>query len=344
MWHALWRSLALVTLMVFTGPRGYAAAPLRPLVLGVGGAGQIGYLPLTLADRLGYYRDEGLAVEIDNFQGGTKSVEALIGGSIDVVGGAYDNTLILQAKGITLTTVFTFVDHYGYVLGMAPARAAAYRTPQDLKGLKIGVGAPGSSMENLVRIVLRKAGLGIDDVAAIGVGTGAAAVAALVSGQVDAIVLGEPEVTRTIIDHVFVPLVDTRKAEGMDDVYGGPAAGAGALMTASFIKAHPDLVQAYVNALYRAHRWLRGARPAEVAAVVPKSYWGGDEKVYEAALDEARSSLTPDGRTTQQKASATYHSMLRAGRLPDSFKVDFASSFDDRFVTQAIGRFAPSSP
>src|SRR6185437_1678693 len=98
--------------------------------------GQIGYLTLTLAAQLGYYKDGGLAVEISNFQGGTKSVEALVGGSVDAMAGAYDNAVILQAKGVYLTTVFTFVHHYGYVFGMPPDRAAQYRSPKDLKGLK----------------------------------------------------------------------------------------------------------------------------------------------------------------------------------------------------------------
>ena len=36
------------------------------LKIGVGGQGQIIYLPLTLADQLGYFKDEGLSVEIND--------------------------------------------------------------------------------------------------------------------------------------------------------------------------------------------------------------------------------------------------------------------------------------
>ena len=314
---------------------GAAAAEPRPLALGVGGQAQIGYLPMTLADRLGFYRDENLKVDIANFQGGTKSVEALVGGSVDAVAGAYDNTLILQAKGVILTTIFTFVHDYGYVLGMAPERAAKYHSPADLKGLKIGVTAPGSSTENLVRIVLGKAGLGINDIASIGVGTGPSAVAALTSGRIDALVTGEPDITRMTMEHSFVPLVDTRTKEGMDYVYGGLAAGAGSFTTASFIKAHPDIVQSYVNALARAQRWLLRASPDEIAATVPKNFLGGDAAVYKAALKTARHAFTEDGRTTQAKATVTWQSMVRAGRLPETLKIDFAQTFDDSFVARA---------
>jgi NitT/TauT family transport system substrate-binding protein len=295
----------------------------------------IGYLPMTLADRLGYYRDENLKVEIANFQGGTKSVEALIGGSVDLVSGAYDNTLILQAKGVILTTVFTFVDHYGYVFGMPPAGAAKYRSPADLKGLKIGVTAPGSSTENLVRILLGKAGLTINDISSIGVGTGPSAVAALTSGRIDGLVTGEPDITRMTIDKAYVPLVDTRTTEDMNYAYGGLAAGAGSFTTAAFIKAHPDIVQAYVNALARAQRWLLRASLDEIAATVPKSFLGGDEALYKKALATAKHSFTEDGRTTQAKANITWQGMVRAGRFPETLKIDFAQTFDDSFVERA---------
>jgi len=55
--------------------------------LGVGGQPLLVYLPTTLADRLGYYRDEGLNVRIEDLQGGSKALQALQGGSVDVVSG-----------------------------------------------------------------------------------------------------------------------------------------------------------------------------------------------------------------------------------------------------------------
>lgn len=328
-------ALAAILIAAAAGAHAEGAAP-RPLTIAIGGTGQIGYVTAALADRLGYYRQEGLDVTVNNFQGGTKSVEALVGGSVDAVVGAYDNAVILQAKGVYLTTIFTFVHHYGYVFGMPPETAARYRSPKDLKGLNIGVSAPGSSTESVVRILLAKAGLSFDDIATIGVGTGRSAVAALITGRIDALVTGDPEVTRMVMDHQFTVLVDTRTRAGMDYVYGGEAAGAGSLVMETFIAAHPDIVQSYVNALYRAQLWLVAATPAQIAAAVPESYWGGDEALYKAALVADHDSFTPDGRTTAQKAKVTMDSMVRAGRLPETTKIDFARTFDDRFVERAI--------
>ncbi len=69
------------------------------MTLGVGGKPLLYYLPLTIAERRGFFKEEGLEVEINDFGGGAKSLQALIGGSVDVVTGAYEHTIRMQAKG-----------------------------------------------------------------------------------------------------------------------------------------------------------------------------------------------------------------------------------------------------
>ena len=70
-----------------------------PVRLAVGGQAQLIYLVATLAQELGYYRDEKLDVTIQDFPGGSKSLEALLGGSTDVVCGFYDHTIQMAAQG-----------------------------------------------------------------------------------------------------------------------------------------------------------------------------------------------------------------------------------------------------
>ena len=63
------------------------------LSLGVGGKNLFYYLPLTIAERRGYFKDFGLEVKINDFAGGSQSLQGLVGGSLDVVAGAYEHTL-----------------------------------------------------------------------------------------------------------------------------------------------------------------------------------------------------------------------------------------------------------
>ena len=67
--------------------------------IGVGGKPLLYYLPLTIAERKGFFKDEGVEAEINDFGGGARSLQALIGGSVDMVTGAYEHTIRMQAKG-----------------------------------------------------------------------------------------------------------------------------------------------------------------------------------------------------------------------------------------------------
>ena len=68
------------------------------LSIGVGGKTLIYSLPLTIAERNGYFKQEGPDVEILDFPGDAKALRALLGGSVDVVSSAYEHTISQQAK------------------------------------------------------------------------------------------------------------------------------------------------------------------------------------------------------------------------------------------------------
>src|SRR4051812_27586812 len=69
------------------------------LTLAVGGKNLLYYLPLTIAEQLGYFKAEGLDVTIVDFAGGSRALQAVVGGSADVVSGAFEHTISMQTKG-----------------------------------------------------------------------------------------------------------------------------------------------------------------------------------------------------------------------------------------------------
>ena len=92
-----WLAGLAAALMLVTGTQ--AQKPeVTKVRLAVGGKTSLYYLPLTVTERLGYFKEAGLDVEISDFQGGAKSLQALMGGSADVVTGSYDHTIQMQAK------------------------------------------------------------------------------------------------------------------------------------------------------------------------------------------------------------------------------------------------------
>src|SRR5712671_4834918 len=95
------RAVAVLIAMSAALPALAAPKPEQPkVVVAVGGRSLFYYLPLTLADRLGYFKDEGLNVEIADFPGGAKALQAMVGGSADVVSGAFEHVVDMHAKGV----------------------------------------------------------------------------------------------------------------------------------------------------------------------------------------------------------------------------------------------------
>jgi NitT/TauT family transport system substrate-binding protein len=246
--------------------------------IAVGGKAGFYYLPLTIAERLGYFKDEGLDVEISDFEGGSKALQAVVGGSADVVSGAWENTIDQQPKGLNMQG-FVLQGRYPAIsMGIAKAKAGAYKSPKDLKGMKIGVSAPGSSTNRLVLHMLAKDGLKGDDVSIIGVGTAAGAIAAVESGNIDAISNVDPVITMLESKGDIVVIADTRTAKGTAAVFGSPEMPAAALYAPiDFVKKNPNTVQALTNAMVRALIWLQKATPDQIASTVPPEYLLGNK-------------------------------------------------------------------
>src|SRR5262249_45259416 len=207
------------------------------------------YLPLTICERLGYFKEQGLDVTINDFRGGAQSLQALVGGSVDVVTGAYEHTIRMQAKGQDIRAVIELGRFPGIVVGLRKDRP--YRSAADLKGLKIGVSAPGSSTNFFVMYLMSKAGLKPADAAYIGVGLGTWAVAAIKKGEIDAISNLDPVITRLEQDGDIKVVADSRTEEGTRAIFGGSNPAAVLYPRQDFIEKNPNTVQALVNAFYK---------------------------------------------------------------------------------------------
>src|SRR5712691_2145688 len=111
--------LIALTLMGFGVTLAQAVTLEKPkITIAVGGKSLFYYLPLTIAEQRGYFKDEGLTVEIADFPGGSKALQAMVGGSADMVSGAYEHTINMQAKDIAITSVVMQGRYSGMVLGM----------------------------------------------------------------------------------------------------------------------------------------------------------------------------------------------------------------------------------
>jgi NitT/TauT family transport system substrate-binding protein len=310
------------------------------ITLAVGGKSLFYYLPLTIAERRGYFKDEGLTVEIVDFPGGARSLQAMVGGSADVVSGAYEHTITMQAKGINIESIVLQGRYNGIVLGIRKDKAASFKSLKDLKGMRVGVTAPGSSTNHFVNNLLTRNGLRPDDVSIVGVGAGAGAVAAIKQGSVDAISNLDPVINILETEGDIVVVVDSRTARGMKEVYGGAYHAGSIYAMVDWVKKNPNTAQALVNAMVRASLWLQGARVDEIIGVVPPEYYGDKLTLYKAALYKNQEGFSPDGRMSLDGAKNVY-AVLKAFEpaVQKASNIDLAKTFTNEFVDKALKKY-----
>jgi NitT/TauT family transport system substrate-binding protein len=308
--------------------------------IAVGGKAGFYYLPLTIAERLGYFKDEGLDVEISDFAGGSKALQAVVGGSADVVSGAWENTIDQQPKGLNMQG-FALMGRYPAIsMGIVKSKAAAYKSPKDLKGMKIGVSAPGSSTNRLVLHMLAKDGLKGSDVSIIGVGTASGAIAALESGNIDAISNVDPVITMLESKGEIVLIADTRTAKGTAAVFGSPDMPAAALYAPiDFVKKNPNTVQALTNAMVRALLWLDKATPDQVVATVPPEYLLGDKAGYLASYNKVKDAFSPDGRFNKEGAENTLKVLAAFNPAVKPGEINLVQTYDNQYVEKALAKY-----
>ena len=303
--------------------------------LAVGGKTALYYLPLTVTERLGYFKEAGLDVEISDFQGGAKSLQALMGGSVEVVTGSFDHTIQMQAKGQPVVALVQLGRFPGFVLAMRKEKADAYKSPKDLKGMKIGVTAPGSSTHFMVLYMMAQAGLKPDAASFIGTGSGGTVVAAVQHGEVDGISNADPMVTKLDREGLVKVVADTRTLEGTTKVYGGPYPAAVLYTPQSFVEKNPNTIQAMVNAFVRGLKWVQAHNAEEIAKMMPEEYMLGDRPLFVEAIKANHDAYSPDGRFLKNGPETALKVLQAFDPNVQNAKIDLAKTYTDKFVNAA---------
>ena len=309
------------------------------LTIAVGGKNLLYYLPLTIAESQGYFKAEGLEVTIADFAGGSRALQAMVGGSADLVSGAFEHTINMQVKGQRLRAFALQGRAPQIVLGVNPKTLPNFKEVAELKGKKLGVTAPGSSTNVLANFVLAKAGLKPNDVSIIGVGAGSGAVAAMRAGQIDAISNLDPVITLLARSGDLKIVSDTRIVAEADRIFGGPMPAGCMYAPQSFIDKHPLTTQAVANAIVRADKWIQRAGVREIIAAVPESYLLGDRAVYVDAFLAAKGALSVDGFFPEAGPETARRALASIDPEVAGAKIDLAAVYTNAFVKKANALF-----
>src|SRR5205085_3561238 len=288
----------------------------------VGGLDKQIYLPATLAERLGYFKAQGLAVQLLDETSGVHSEDQLLTGAVQGVVGFYDHTIALQAKGKFAQAVVQFGQAPGEV-GLVAARLAdAIQSPADFRGRTVGVTGLGSSTHLLTQYLAATHGLKPGETRFLAVGSGDSFTAALRDGRIDAGTTSEPTASRLLKAGEARMLVDLRTPQSTEKLLGGVYPGACLYVTARWAASHRDEVQRLVNALVLALRYISTHSAEEIAAQLPVQHLLGDRAGYVAALRDSKAMFIADGAMPASGPQTVLKVMQRVNRAVQGKAID----------------------
>ncbi|HEY7064592.1 MAG TPA: ABC transporter substrate-binding protein [Chloroflexota bacterium] len=318
-----------------TATSGQTNAP-ATVTLTVAHTGSLSNLPTYIALERGYFTAEGLAVQLEQFRSATDEVAPLGTGQLLIgAGGVSAGLFSAIARGIPLRIVadqahdppeFTGT---GWVVRKDLLDSGEVKTPKDLRGLTVGIAAPGTTQDPELDVLLRQGGLTPDDVTMKTVGY-ADQVAALANKSID-------------VTYNFEPNVTIMKERGIADMW---------ITTGQLIPNHmptvniysPMLVEKYPDA---AKKWmvgyLKGVRDATRAYAAPVL---SDDIVniivkYSTLQDPQLirkiklAPINPDGYVYEESLRTDLDYFVRSGQLAQA--PNLSEIVDSSFVDYAIG-------
>src|ERR1041385_7990226 len=324
--------IALLLMWACAGP----ALAQEKVRIAVGGKSAVFYLPLSVTERLGYFKDAGLDVEIADVASGGRTLQSVGGGSAEIGVGTFDHTIQMQAKNQPVMALLQYGCYPGFVLAMMAGKADRYKGPADLKGLKIGVTSPGSSTHFMAAYMLVRNGMKADDASFVGTGTTSTAVAAARRAEIDAIVSSDPMMTLMQNDNLVKVVADTRTPEGTQAVYGGPYPGGVIYATPAYLEKNPQAVQKVVNAFVHALKWIAGHSADDIAKLMPEEYALGNRPVYVKALSLSKPMYSPDGRFVPGAVETAYQVLKVFDPSVAGATVDLSKTYTNAFVEKAL--------
>jgi NitT/TauT family transport system substrate-binding protein len=252
--------------------------PNNPTKVSVGYIPIFIYAPYYIAIEKGYFREQGIEIELQALQGGAQILTQVVTGNLDTGGGGIGPAALNLAKETLdrgnreLPFVIVSPLHIerpplttSLVVSPRAYDSGAIRSIADLKGRKVATNDRGAATSYWIGLALARANLTFRDLAGgepVEVGF-AAMPAALERGDIDAAVLGEPLLSAAIKAGTVRVL--------SDDFLDGEQPTA-IFLNREWARKNPRLAEGYVAALLKAFRDLDGDgwRQEENLAIISK--------------------------------------------------------------------------
>src|SRR5438270_1253348 len=343
--HASALILAFVGALLAFAP--FAADLVNVRVGIVNASSDVGFF---VADKKGYFRQEGISVSFTEFDSGARMVAPLGTGQLDVGAGSVSAGLYnAVARGIDIKIVAdkgSTPPGYGFqplLVRKDLVDSGRYKTLKDLKGMKIAGSAPGSASTSTLNEALKKGGLKYSDVERVFLGF-PQHVVALQNKAVDASMTTEPSATRAVQSGAAVRVM------GDDEIYPNHQLAV-ILYGGQFIKEQPDAARRFMRAYLRAVRdyndalvggKIAGPNADEVIKILTESTEIKDPAIFREIHAQG---CNPDGRVHEASLKNDLAFFKEQGEVKGNVTVEQAldHSFADAAVKE-LGPYKPKTP
>jgi NitT/TauT family transport system substrate-binding protein len=302
----------------------------------VGGLDKVIYLPAMLTQQLGYFKAEGVDVQLLTEPAGVQAETALVSGDVQGTVGFYDHTLDLQVKGKQVESVVQFSQAPGEVEIVSNQAVGDIKEAKDFKGKKLGVTGIGSSTDFLTKYLAVNSGVQTSEFTPVAVGAGQTFISALQQGSIQGGMTTDPTVATILDKKLGKVLIDMRTPEGSKAALGGLYPSSSLYMQTEWVDSHKDTVQKLANAFVKTLKWMSTHSASEIAAKMPADYaQGGGTELYAQAIKSTLPMFTTDG-VMPADGPATVERVLKSfnPNLKNA-KVDLGKTYTTEFVKNA---------
>ncbi|MEI2394814.1 ABC transporter substrate-binding protein [Paenibacillus phytohabitans] len=271
-----------------------------------------GYLPLYVAQREGYFEDEGLEVEMLQAAGGTHVTSVVSGDAWGVIGGPESNALANIGNSDPIVSVSNVVNRANVYLMAKKGTAPAGRSDEELKAFlqdkKLNAGRHGGTPNLLTQYLLLELGLDPQkDVRLLEPADGSTVVAMVQQGAADIANGAEPQISDGIAKGVWEE--PFYKFHDMGDYAYSVLS-----VKKSTLEKDPETVQKAVNAVVKALKAIQEDK-ALAMSVLKAEFPTLSDEAAQAALDRAYADRlwSPDGIISEEALDKDMNVMIKTG-------------------------------
>ena len=296
------------------------------------------FFPIYVGRELGYFKDEGIDLEVIATAGGGPHLQAVIAGQAQFTASPGTYQLNALKRGKQVLGIFNILKRniIGLVIHVDVAKKLGIteKTPfkeklKKIKGLTLGVTRPGALTYIMAEDLILRAGyVPNKDVRILAVGGGATIVPALKTKKVDIMFISTPHPERAISGGFGQWFINN--AQGEDPTM--PEFMMSALMVSpEYAEKNSDIVKKMVRAMRRSVKYIT-THPLNDSVKAVKSFFGKkvSTKVLSEAVRTVKATVAEDGRMSQRAVNITVDIMKKGGMLKRDYRLN--EVFTDKYL------------